>query len=518
MPIPSKHRGSIGGTGAKGYTAATVSNESKHREKAPINNRSGFNHFTKDGPGFPPILPITNDKPNKQSRKPVPSKDQGNKRRVIGNSRAKQGFLFDTISCSAKFRSKVPIPTRSRFNHFTKDGPGFPSIPPFSSKHHAVNTATGAKGYMAETGSNDSKHREKAAVTAHLGFNHFTKDGPGIPTIPSALPGRPNKFEHIKPRYNSDTSANISKKKGMPPIKSVDAPQQNLIVPIGVRSTFVIEPDVDTAQLFDFVIGDKHSYDAKYQCTKEIFGEGEFGIVKKGLQISDHQPVAIKTLKMNQDQVVRWGQLKNGQFCPLEICILYQLKGCSGVNQLLDAYNVDGTYILVLEMVNNCITLENFMIRNEALHECNIAQPFFRRLVTAVHQCQLMGVYHRDLKEANILIIETTGTPYLIDFGCGALTTDSPYYDVAGSEGYLPPELISADVSCYEGEPAAVYTLGVILKDMVLGIFPDVEYDPEEISDYVTWQCLDLIDAMVKECPNDRPTLEEILQHPWLNE
>ena len=58
----------------------------------------------------------------------------------------------------------------------------------------------------------------------------------------------------------------------------------------------------------------------------------------------------------------------------------------------------------------------------------------------------------------------------------------------------------------------------VILNGMVLGIFLDVEYDPEEISDYVTWQCLDLIDSMLEECPNDRPTLEEILQHSWLNE
>ena len=149
---------------------------------------------------------------------------------------------------------------------------------------------------------------------------YFTKDGPGIPTIPSALPGSPNKFE---PCYNSDTSVLISEKKGMPPIKSVDAPQPNWIVPLGGRSTFVIESDVDTAHLFaDFVLGDKDSYDAKYQCTKEILGEGEFGIVKKGIRISDHQPVAIKTLKMDQDQVVRWGQLKNGQFCPLEICIL----------------------------------------------------------------------------------------------------------------------------------------------------------------------------------------------------
>jgi len=86
------------------------------------------------------------------------------------------------------------------------------------------------------------------------------------------------------------------------------------------------------------------------------------------------------TFKMDQDQVVRWGQRTNGQFCPLEICILNQLKGYPGVNQLLDAYNSDGTYILVLEMVNNCITLKNFMIRNEALHEYNIAQPFFRPL------------------------------------------------------------------------------------------------------------------------------------------
>ena len=58
-----------------------------------------------------------------------------------------------TISSAGKCRTKLLIPERPGFNHFTKPGPGFSSKIPIFSKHRR----TGAKGHKAATVKNSAK-------------------------------------------------------------------------------------------------------------------------------------------------------------------------------------------------------------------------------------------------------------------------------------------------------------------------------------------------------------------------
>jgi serine/threonine protein kinase len=72
--------------------------------------------------------------------------------------------------------------------------------------------------------------------------------------------------------------------------------------------------------------------------------------------------------------------------------------------------------------------------------------PFFRQLLRALHSLHSIGVWHEDLKPANILMTET-GMPVLADFG---LTTFSPRLKRACSGGgtldYMSPEKIEVGV------------------------------------------------------------------------
>lgn len=73
--------------------------------------------------------------------------------------------------------------------------------------------------------------------------------------------------------------------------------------------------------------------------------------------------------------------------------------------------------------------------------------PFFRYLLRSLYSLHSIGIWHEDLKPANILMTET-GMPILADFG---LTTFSPRLKKAPSGGgtldYMSPEKIEVSFS-----------------------------------------------------------------------
>ena len=86
-------------------------------------------------------------------------------------------------------------------------------------------------------------------------------------------------------------------------------------------------------------------------------------------------------------------------------------------------------------------------------------------IVFSVHSRK--GVIHRDLKSENILVDLDTESLVLIDFGASAIykSTTSYYSDFHGTKQYKSPEYILK--KRYTGVPSTVWTLGVLLYDMV---------------------------------------------------
>lgn len=90
---------------------------------------------------------------------------------------------------------------------------------------------------------------------------------------------------------------------------------------------------------------DLHFFKKNYKLGPEI-GRGGFGVVYSGFRNSDRKTVAIKYVARRN--VTEWAMLKNKEV-PLEIALLEQCRECPGVIRLMDWYERQDGYLLVME-------------------------------------------------------------------------------------------------------------------------------------------------------------------------
>ncbi|RXN26866.1 serine threonine- kinase pim-2-like protein [Labeo rohita] len=127
----------------------------------------------------------------------------------------------------------------------------------------------------------------------------------------------------------------------------------------------------------------------------------------------------------------------------------------------------------------------------------------------------------------NILINPETLEVRLIDFGCGDFLNDTSYTSFAGTREYCPPEYLMTGE--YHGEPATVWSLGILLFALMCGDFPNIQ-DLKKINNN-TWakdglsegnnqtslsSSCDMIRCCLQIDPKQRTELEKLSLHNWI--
>ena len=158
----------------------------------------------------------------------------------------------------------------------------------------------------------------------------------------------------------------------------------------------------------------------------------------------------------------------------------------------------------------------------------------FSKILKGIQECHKMGICHRDLKMQNILLDEEFN-PKICDFGFATLN-NKHLTEVLGTPHYHPPEILLEQP--YDGFKADIFSLGVLLLTLVSCKFGFIE---AKLSDNyyiyiiakkyegywkkvgrritgISEEVKKLYFKMVSYIPEERPTIEEILNDDWFNE
>ncbi|XP_073705509.1 serine/threonine-protein kinase pim-2-like [Garra rufa] len=248
-----------------------------------------------------------------------------------------------------------------------------------------------------------------------------------------------------------------------------------------------------------------------------MLGQGGFGAVYEGRRLTDGLEVAVKFVKKTEDtQYINFPEP-----LPMEVALLILANEGPRVPQiiqLLDWKDLGEYYIMILERPIPCQDLFDFVQHHGGRINEDLARVVMRQVTQAAYMSCQRGVLHRDIKQENLLINKDTLEVKLIDFGCGDLLQSTPYTTFMGTRMYIPPEFKSE--GRYHGEPATVYSLGVLLFSLVCGTFPDS--DDLIMINVNRWfiaglslDCCQLICSCLQSDPADRLDLGKILHHEW---
>ncbi|KAK2748260.1 hypothetical protein FQN57_000918 [Myotisia sp. PD_48] len=171
--------------------------------------------------------------------------------------------------------------------------------------------------------------------------------------------------------------------------------------------------------------------------------------------------------------------------------------------------------------------LYNYLLQNGPM-PIEKVQKTFTQLVGAVAYVHSKSCVHRDLKLENILLDKHENVK-LCDFGFTREYEGKSSYlqTFCGTICYSAPEMLKGEK--YAGEKVDVWSLGIILYALIAGELPYDEDDDQEtkmrilteeplFTDRFPEDAKSLINQLLSKRPLLRPTLSDILLHPFLAE
>lgn len=151
----------------------------------------------------------------------------------------------------------------------------------------------------------------------------------------------------------------------------------------------------------------------------------------------------------------------------------------SNIVGIYDWGQEDGTYFIVMEYVEGR-TLSD-ILRSEGPVDPRHASEVAAEIASALSFAHRAGVVHRDVKPGNVLVT-TTGSVKVTDFGIarqGASAGLTQTGSVMGTATYFSPE--QAQGLPVDGR-SDVYSLGVVLYEMVTGVVPFTGDSPVSVA------------------------------------
>ncbi|KAJ8927414.1 hypothetical protein NQ314_020083 [Rhamnusium bicolor] len=213
-----------------------------------------------------------------------------------------------------------------------------------------------------------------------------------------------------------------------------------------------------------------------------------------------------------------------------EIAVLMHCKSTNRVIRLHEVYESNTEMVLVLELAAGG-ELQHILDGGQCLGEVE-ARKAMKQILEGVAYLHDKNIAHLDLKPQNLLLSveDCCDDIKLCDFGISkVLQPGVTVREILGTADYVAPEVLS-----YEpiGLSTDIWSIGVLAYVILSGFSPfgaddkqqtflniskcTLSFEPEHFED-VSSAAIDFIKSALIIDPRKRPTIHELLDHPWIS-
>ncbi|KAJ5627169.1 hypothetical protein N7528_004596 [Penicillium herquei] len=269
---------------------------------------------------------------------------------------------------------------------------------------------------------------------------------------------------------------------------------------------------------------------------EELIGKGAYGRVYKGREMPSGRLVAIKVLDIDSLDYKSLRDFRDESIKDFihETKVMKQVKdsGAKNINELIEAISIHSQLWLVCEYCPGGSVRTLMRATGDKLEERFII-PIARELAVGLRAIHQAGIIHRDIKAANILIHEE-GHLEVCDFGvAGILQSQRDKRSTwIGTPHWMPPEMFSTRGQAHQyGSEIDVWAFGCTLFEFATGNPPNsglrermqigrqlTRNTPKLDSNDYSQGLKDLIAYALDSNPLTRPSMEDILAHPYIAE
>ncbi|CAF9915179.1 MAG: hypothetical protein ALECFALPRED_010034 [Alectoria fallacina] len=279
---------------------------------------------------------------------------------------------------------------------------------------------------------------------------------------------------------------------------------------------------------------------------EDFIGKGAYGRVFRAVHKVSQEQFAIKVMDADAVDIRASAKYRDESIKEFlhETKILKKLAGAPNVNQIFDITEVEAQLWIISEYVPGGSVKALMQGTGGKLDESYIlviAREVAKGL-KAIHNC---GIIHRDLKAANVMVHEE-GRVQIIDFGVAGMMESKADRrgTIIGTFNWMAPELLKhaksnlgddrqAPKGTDFGEEVDVWSYGCTLFEMAKGRPPNSglvnarqielmnkrvtpRLKPEE--DGFSQRLCDLVAYVLDVNPKRRPSMDDVLQHPYFHD
>ncbi|CAD5207919.1 unnamed protein product [Bursaphelenchus okinawaensis] len=265
-----------------------------------------------------------------------------------------------------------------------------------------------------------------------------------------------------------------------------------------------------------------------YQIVREkVLGSGQFGTVFQGIHRQTSRAVAVKVIAKD-----RFSKKSNAGVETLksEVAIL-QAVDHPGIIKLESMFETKDKIFVVMEKMNGDM-LEMILSQATGRLDERATRYLIMQILSALRYLHSRAIAHCDLKPENVLLSDLSSSypqTKLCDFGYARFIGDAQFRKtIVGTPAYMAPELL---MKKGYNKSLDMWSVGVIIYVTLSGTFPF--NDGEEITEQIQnasfmfpsdlWcntsqLAVDLIQKLLRVQIEERYTIDECIQHPWLQE